>query len=62
MDFQIVRTLNELIEATRKVWREIELNVSNNVAHNYSRIFNEQFLINVVFLSETGNATSSTIN
>nr|XP_033201541.1 cartilage oligomeric matrix protein [Bombus vancouverensis nearcticus] len=26
MDFQIVRTLNELIEATRKVWREIELN------------------------------------
>lgn len=43
MDFQIVRTLNELIEATRKVWREIELNVSNNVAHNYSRIFNEQF-------------------
>lgn len=27
-DSQIVRTLNELIEATKKIWRELELNVS----------------------------------
>jgi len=27
-DDQIVKTLNELINATRKLWRELELNVS----------------------------------
>lgn len=35
-DNQIVKTLNELIGATKKIWREIELNVSNNVVQNYS--------------------------
>lgn len=43
-DNQIVKTLNELIEATRKVWREIELNVSNKAVPYYTRIFIGSFV------------------
>lgn len=60
-DNQIVKTLNELIGATKKIWREIELNVSNNVIRNYSRIFNRLFLIKYIF-PEIGNASRSPIN
>lgn len=33
-DGQLIKTLNELIDATNMVWRDAELNVSNNIAYN----------------------------
>lgn len=32
-DGQIVKTLNELIEVVRKIWRELELNVSTRIVY-----------------------------